>query len=415
MSQKKQNKRFNVIVCGNYGATNLGDEAILDGILKIVNLAHANAKTGKEIYITVLSANPESTALSHKIDSEFLFPAGFRSLIRGVFRGTIKRTIDAIRAADLFILGGGGLFTDEKPMAVLIWSLQARIARIYGVPVFCLGQSVGPLKTFFGRDLTRNVYLNARGATVRDKKSVELLKNLGVKNVTELADPVFALGADSRSATNKSFDGEELTISGVVGFEGKFSAVVHDVKPEKLAVFSIRPWKNKDADTFYNILAAFIIWLKREHGVKSVLVPFQILKDNDLDCLNTILDRIEKDEFAEIFEYSSDYNKVIELMSRAEFVCGMRLHSLIFSAVAGCPFIGISYSSKVSGAAKKMGMEEFVIDLKTVSLPLLTEKYEKINNDRDKVRSEMIKMSAELKAEALEHVKILSDLIKKSC
>lgn len=385
---------FNVVICGNYGATNLGDEAILDAILSIVNEAFINSKSKKELIVTVLSANPESTVISHKVHVEFLFPAGVRSFFRGIFGGTIGRTIDAIRGADLLILGGGGLFTDEKKMAILIWSLQARIARMFGVPVFCMGQSVGPLRTSFGRDMTRNVYLNARGATVRDKKSVELLAELGVKKVTELADPVFALGD------------EQLKNIGTDS-------------PEKLAVFSVRPWKNAEADTFYETLAAFIIWLWRKHGVKSVLVPFQILKDNDLECLNTILDRITglagDGEFAEIYEYSSDHNKVIELMSRADFVCGMRLHSLIFSALAGCPFIGISYSSKVRESAKKLGMDGFVIDLKTISLPLLTEKYEKISKDRNEIRAKMKQKSIELRAKAKDHVRILSDIMDSLC
>lgn len=403
---------FNVVVCGNYGATNLGDEAILDGILSIVNEAFIKSNSKKELLLTVLSANPESTAMSHKVNAEFLFPAGVRSFFRGIFGGTIGRTIDAIRGADLFILGGGGLFTDEKKMAIVIWSLQARIARMFGVPVFCMGQSVGPLKTSFGRDMTKNVYMNARGATVRDKKSVDLLAELGVKKVTELADPVFALGDEHLESRGTD-------------------------SPEKLAVFSVRPWKNAEADTFYETLAAFIVWLWREHGVKSVLVPFQIIKDNDLECLNTILDRIERisslkdggkanqnkpeikekyaNEFAEIYEYSSDYNKVIELMSRADFVCGMRLHSLIFSSLAGCPFIGISYSSKVRESAKKLGMEGFVIDLNTISLPLLTEKYEKISKERNEIRAKMKQKSIELRAKAKDHVKFLSDVMESLC
>ncbi len=398
MTHKIQKGTFSVVVCGNYGATNLGDEAILDGILSMVKEAFNQSKSKKELSITVLSANPESTALSHKVNSEFLFPAGVRSFFRGIAKGTIGRTIDSIREADLFILGGGGLFTDEKKMAIVIWSLQAKIARLFGVPVFCMGQSVGPLKTSFGRDMTKNVYLNTCGATVRDKKSVDLLAELGVIKVTELADPVFALGDDLTAGSE----------------DRDIPTDTSDSKPEKIAVFSIRPWKNKDADTFYNILAAFIMWLKREHGVKSLLVPFQILKDNDLECLKIIKNKVT-DESAEIYEYSSDYNKVIELMSRADFVCGMRLHSLIFSALAGCPFIGISYSSKVRESAKKMGMDGFVIDLKAVSLPHLTEKYEKIITERIEISREMKNKSAELRAKTREHEKILSDFIKNLC
>jgi polysaccharide pyruvyl transferase WcaK-like protein len=32
-----------VLICGNYGATNIGDEAILDGIILLVRLADPDA------------------------------------------------------------------------------------------------------------------------------------------------------------------------------------------------------------------------------------------------------------------------------------------------------------------------------------------------------------------------------------
>jgi len=64
-----------IVIAGNYGANNLGDEMILEGLLKLLNDVVPDAK------ITVLSSEPKDTKKRHKVKSLNLFPAGFRSYL----------------------------------------------------------------------------------------------------------------------------------------------------------------------------------------------------------------------------------------------------------------------------------------------------------------------------------------------
>ena len=97
-----------ILVCGNYGAGNLGDEAILDGLLKLISSTWPQAK------VTVQSAKPNSTHRVHKVDSVYFFPAGVKSCFKFWFSTRCLNTIRALSKTDLVILGGGGLFSDEK-------------------------------------------------------------------------------------------------------------------------------------------------------------------------------------------------------------------------------------------------------------------------------------------------------------
>jgi polysaccharide pyruvyl transferase WcaK-like protein len=58
-------------------------------------------------------------------------------------------------------------------------------------------------------------------------------------------------------------------------------------------------------------------------------------------------------------EYSS--GQILSMMGRFQFAVGMRLHFLIFAALAGTPFVALPYAGKVSG---------FLEDLKLPAPPL---------------------------------------------
>lgn len=339
-----------IIICGNYGATNLGDEAILDGILTLV--MHVSPAAD----VTVLSARPKETENLHRrfgVKSCFLFPAGIRSFVKTLLSGEIWRTLDVIRKADLFILGGGGLFTDEKKMAIVIWSLQARIALFMGKPIFCFAQSIGPLRTSFGKFMTRKIFRRARMITLRDSGSAELLRLLKVGALSSkeksqalhskrkqpfiyvLADPAFTLSIDKKS---------------------------HE-KDKKYVVISVRTWKKESQQLLNKKIAQFSDWLWEKHRIYSIFIPFQRMIDNDTQELNKIFEQMKNKNKAEIYQFSEDYQKVMDLIIHAQAVVGMRLHSLIFSTIAHKPFLALSYSTKVRQFVEDVGMGEYVINV----------------------------------------------------
>lgn len=362
-----------VVICGNYGATNLGDEAILEGILSMVRRSIPAAE------ITVMSANPRETVALHGVKSVPLVPAGFRSLMKGIMRGTIRKTFNAVRDADLFLLGGGGLFTDEKPMAVVIWALQARLARWYKVPVFCIGQSVGPLRTFFGQHMTMRVFRRAARATVRDKQSFTLVQRMGIDDVEELADPAFALASVGPLAERR----------------------------EPYIVMSLRPWIKGDTEHLYTNVVQFVDWLYKRHKLRTILVPFQISGDNDIAVLSKIVDQVRVRKAAELYDYTSDYRRVMELMARSTAVVGMRLHSLIFSSLTHTPFIGLSYSDKVRQFARQIAMEEYILDWTSLDTEKLQSYFDVLLENREKLVRKLDEQVILQRAKAFQHEKLL--------
>ncbi len=357
------------VVCGNYGATNLGDEAILDGIIGILNNADNRAE------ITVMSSNPKETFASHHIKAIYLMPAGFRSFFRLVFNGRVFSTLSAIKACDYFILGGGGLFSDEKFKAVWIWWFQAFWAFLLRKKVICLGQSVGPLNTRTGRFLTASVFKRADRIAVRDLSSKEQLAKLGIFKAEVLADPAFLLPIDEKNSS------------------------IND----NYIIFSVRPWIKGDKKTLYKFCAHFIDWIYEEYGLKTILLPFQLYQDKDIAELNNIFDQVRYKHVAEIRAFSTYYRDAIDIISRSSAVIGMRLHSLIFSTICHKPFIALSYSQKVRQLCTDMGMEDYVIDWQSLDLADLKHKFSTLMEDRERIISHLAGIDVLMRHKAHRH------------
>jgi hypothetical protein len=237
----KENHQQRILICGNYGASNLGDEAILAGLIVLVKSTFPGAK------ILAMSSDLSVTEKSHRVQAIRHFPAGFKSFFKYWLSFSGWKSLNEVRQCNLVLLGGGGLFADENPRAVWIWFVQFCWFWILRKKVVCIAQSVGPLNTKLGRIFTTFVFKRVEAISVRDRQSKVLLENLGINNIEVFADPAYAIGYQNEAALNR----------------------------QRQVVLTLRPWVNGDHDNFNQIMADFIIWLREKHDLETVFLPFQ--------------------------------------------------------------------------------------------------------------------------------------------
>jgi len=296
-----------ILVIGNYGAGNLGDDAIFGGILTDLK---AIGYTGK---VTVMHGGQNiSTDIYKGIKKVPFVPFGFRSRIRGIS----KDTLSAIRNADLVILGGGGLFTDQESFfAPMLWATQIKACKRLNKPYICYGQSVGPLKHWLNRYITQKVFKHANGICVRDPLSKLALERLGIKNVI--------LGTD-------------LAFSWLYELKKM-------IKPEggstKTLLISLRFWPGttqKDWEVYLKELKI----LAKKKNLKPILLAMDLRNKKELKAL--------RQTGLEVFEPSSALGAFTGIL-RSKMLVSMRLHACIMAITAGTKFLAIAYSQKVSG------------------------------------------------------------------
>lgn len=161
-------KKRNILIFGNYGGQNWGDEAILKGLLSNLDSAR--------FLVTVVSSNPTWTKKQHGVSSVLPPPFGIRSL----FRGGIFKTIRAIASADIVLFGGGGLFQGREKKAIWLWGWYRLFAGLLAKKIIFVGNSVGPLRSKFSRKIVRKSFENSRFISVRDSASQKVLAELGI-------------------------------------------------------------------------------------------------------------------------------------------------------------------------------------------------------------------------------------------
>ena len=165
-----------LLISGYYGFGNLGDEALLAGLLSQLS-AHD---------VTVLSAAPAATRELHGVAAKHRYHAALPALL----------------SCDVLISGGGGLLQDKTSSRSLVYYLALiRVAKRLRKKVLVYGQSVGPLSDK-GRARVRHSLQNVPLA-VRDKASQDLLASLGLESHL-CADSALLLDAPGLEFTSSS-------------------------------------------------------------------------------------------------------------------------------------------------------------------------------------------------------------------
>ena len=166
-----ENKSKRIILCGAYGAGNLGDEA------ERLAVSSALLTAMPELELITLTRSPKRADEIHSFD-----PA---------------RIISALSGADALILGGGSLLQNVTSRRSLYYYLGLmRLAKRNKCRVMLYGCGIGPISG--EADIRRTVRVLTDCADIiclRDTKSAELLLRMGYNAAPPVitADPVLSL------------------------------------------------------------------------------------------------------------------------------------------------------------------------------------------------------------------------------
>lgn len=295
---------MHIVLSGYYGFDNVGDEAILFSIINALRQSEPN------IQITVLSNNPDSTAKTYGVAA--------------INRWKLKEISQLLKQADGLISGGGSLMQDQTGMkSIPYYSGIIRIAQFHKKPVFVYAQGMGPINKKISQLIVKGTFNKVAQITVRDEASRQLLMDIGVKKpVSIVPDPVIGLDAtsfESNWLNAQSFDNGYITVS-------------------------VRDWPSEV--NFKQKIVTSLDLLARG-GQTIVFIPMHGEHDekssHELAAMMT--------ERSIVAPGNVSIEEKIAIIGKSDLLIGMRLHSLIFSAIQTTPFIALSYDPKIDAFA----------------------------------------------------------------
>lgn len=293
-----------IVVSGYYGYDNVGDEAILESLITTFRSLEPG------IEIVVLSGQPETTAARYRVEA--------------VNRWNLLAVWKAIKASDGLVSGGGTLLQDVTGRkSVPYYAGIMQMAAWLDVPFVVYAQGIGPVQSRLNQSITRRVLTKASLLTVRDQRSKAQLLELGIKQAIDIVpDPAFGLSLERESTAS-------ITIS----------------KQPMIAV-ALREWT---CDKQYWSLIVKALALCRRAGFQLVFVPMHGEKDEEVS--QAIVNRI--DDEAVVLDAELPIREKAAAIAKANVLVGMRLHSLIFAALANVPFVALAYDPKVDSFAEQ--------------------------------------------------------------
>lgn len=308
---------FLVGISGSYGGRNLGDEAILEGIVR-------ELRTSVPVEITVFTHDREDTMKRHHVDHA----VEIHAMTRDEARAEVARL-------DLLILGGGGILYDRD---VELYLREVALAHETGIPVVVYAISAGPLNDSNNRKLIAKQLNRAAAVTVRDRQAMKLLEEAGVEQEIVLtADP--ALLIETGPIAEDALQREDLD------------------EKQRLVGFSIREpgpaAPDIDIEHYHALLANTADFLVARFDAHVVFVPMERQKQ-DMQHSHAVVGAMQHAQQASVLKGEYTAPQLLTVMRNFQFCVGMRLHFLIFAALQGIPFVALPYASKVRGFLDEM-------------------------------------------------------------
>ena len=144
-------------------------------------------------------------------------------------------------------------------------------------------------------------------------------------------------GPQIRLTADPAFTLKEADASWVNGIFARFGMTAE----KRYFVVALRDWKENAAEKTA-VMAKICDRISETWGLVPVFLPMHDPLDMEINRAAAAQCRCET-----VFLSGLTGSEMLGVLRRMEFVCAMRLHTLIYSAAVGTPSIGLAYDGKI--------------------------------------------------------------------
>ncbi len=418
-----------IVILNTYSWLNKGDAAIVLGTVRAVRTVAPEAD------ITLVSLTPEIDRPHYAAEHLRVvagpfglcyaahIPAGVRgrrfvgeylALLGGLLASRLARRplprwwpaglrdlVQAIAEADVAISCGGGFWQDSWGAGVLIHVAQVLAALVAGVPVVCLGQSVGPFRSARLRALVGHVLRRTDAVVIRESESLATVQAMRIapERLHLGTDMAFALDRDRPVRRAGALRSGRLR----VGVTARNWAFPHSLDRQAAQ----RHYEDALVVALDHLLAV--------HDAEIVFLPQVIGPGNDDDRLveRGLAARLKRPDRVRVVEDDLAPSELVEMLEGMDMLLATRFHSAIFAMLARVPVVAIAYEHKTTGIMRRMDLGRWIVPIETVSGARLIELIEAQLGQREAVIATLNVRVAQECAQALASAAICRGVVRR--
>ena len=413
-----------ITITNGYTWYNKGDAGILLGTVNAIKDIYGN-----DVEINILSFTPEEDKKRYCRDkniknvySNVLNPYPFKKSFLGKKMAILKLFKDmcihhiklnimgekfinnndnlkVLKDSDLLVVCGGG-FLGGKKFNSFIHLYQMYVNSKMNKPVILWGTSIEPFKNnivkyFTDKRIKELTHIFPRETITNDYLSTILDSN----KFTLIPDMAFML-------ENKQEEFEFIT----------------DLRKEFNCIFglTVREWhfpnvENKEmARTNYiNAIKEMIINYAEKKNAAFVFIPQVIFYgDDDSIIANEIKDSLPEKYKKNFIINKTDWSpvEIKSLIGNLDMFIGTRMHSNIFATSMAIPTIAIAYEKKTNGIMETVGLQDFVVEIDSITSDELINKINKCYIEREEINNKLKKRIEEIRQDIINKSKFIKNL-----
>ncbi|MCK5758850.1 MAG: polysaccharide pyruvyl transferase family protein, partial [Clostridiales bacterium] len=240
--------------------------------------------------------------------------------------------------------------------------------------VMLYANGIGPLIRKSSLKIASRVLNKTDVITVREPNSHKMLLDIGVSKprMYITADPVISFTKPEPETIDKILKKHKIP------------------ENRKTVVFSVRPWKGMEGD-FEPVFARIADYVYEKYNLLPIFVPLNTKKDTRISA--DIIELMKSP--AILVEDENRARNLVGIISKADLLIGMRLHSLIYAAITSTPVVGVVYDPKVRYFIELMEQEDGGL-IEDLEFEKITVTVDRVVSKRDlyigKLESNMVKL-----------------------
>ena len=350
-------KNASLAICGYFGCGNLGDDAILLGLLQQLQA------TAPHLRITLLSGAPHRDRKRYRVAAHS--------------RKNPLWILLALLRSDALLFSGGSLLQNITSKRSLFYYLfLITLARTLRRKVFFCGAGVGPLLGESNCRRVRQALQQCQWIGLRDDASVRYLRRLGIRPDLLHAGGDLALLLAPPSPCRANFLLKQYRIAPT---RRLFCTVLHG---------------GTEAAPLLPLLLTAVRTVCRRLSLTPILLIFDAEQDSSVTyaAAHALPAKII---------HHTQASDACAILSVCQGVLTLRLHAMVLAAAVGTPSLGIPADprdEKICSFAHAVGAD--TLRTEELSVPILTERIEAMLCDRERLRPILRHAVAEMQKKA---------------